>query len=808
MALSSQSLRFHGLTLPRVRTFTMPRRGKKRAKSNSDNEKSPNAADLSSPLQLLGLDTPASTSSLAASPSNLTSVPSSPTPTAVMDPYAMNSHDEMHLSEGPPADVHSKLGKASRRISATNAISSFHSAFSSSKVMQQVLGIQSPEPYPRPPPCPPDLEDQFVRGMKLYEIDLEVPGENPLETLSRAAAATEQKETSHEQDLSKYVLKRMAEETEGPARSMNETGAGEVSTDMKTGPPAWNSRQLASINGSRTFTKHDQKHYDQNWDVNDRLETNNSNVRPYTAASDIHYEDDYHSHPHAGFGSTTTLVDSEPSRPGSSAFEHQGRTAWQKPDSMTNATQMNSFTPAGYGTNHGADVEPPSSSSSLTNSKHHLSCRSEGKLPNFHDDAHVLYGGYGPPQHIGSTSQPLFPSPCVEPAQSWDEVNTSPGGQAPPSTLPIAFTAGQNTSGTQMHYADGPHDELSVPQIHVEPPSPAVLKSKKKNKYNNRKRSATFSQEAPPAKARTDDSTLGLPVLAVGQEALWKSQFPGNTEALLTIILPWSLSMNRLFTAYPDPKRFSLNSAFPYKVTPPLHIKLVSAAFYDLGMPPHKEIRFLGPADAVDISYNEVDIFAYPDNSSTSVPTEHDRAKNAMKRALGLPVLPTNYKYMPMHQRAATGEGRWAYILLQGHRPSPKATPPHAMIAWQVSAVTDSSDCMHFVYPDAYMVARRSPLLAPKVPRRFSSLQNLAQRFIEPKRLHQELRAASSEELPGVGGKSGEGAVVLKRRVIKMEKAGRTPLIEGFRVDVRKWEGWMEAVGRGKGKVIMWMEKE
>jgi hypothetical protein len=786
----------------------MPHRGKKRAKGNSGNAKSPNAADLSSPLQLLGLDTHVSVSSLTASLSNLTPAPSSPPSTAVMDAYAIDPHDEMHPSEGPSADVHSKLGKPSTRVSATNAISRFHSVFSSSKVLQQVLGIQSPEPYPRPPPCPPNLEDQFVQGMKLYGIDLEVLGENPLETLSRAAAATEQKMTSHEQDLSKYVLERIEEEAESPARSTNETGADRMSTDVKTAPPARDSRQLAPTNGSRMFTKHGQEHYDRNWDVNDRPKTNTSNTRSCTAASDIHYEDDHYNKPHAGFGSTTTLANSEPSRPGSSSFEHQVRAAWQNPDPMTNATQMNSFAPAGYDTNHGAEVESPRRCSSLANPKHRLSYSSGGKPPSYQDDTHISYRAYGPPQHIGSISQPLFPSPRVEPAQSWDEVDTNPGVQAPPGTLPIAFTAGQATSSTQMHYAEEPHDELSVPQIQIEPPSPAVLNSKKKNKHNNRKRSATSSQEAPPAKARTDDSTLGLPILAVGQEALWKSQFPGNTEALLTIILPWSLSMKRLFTAYPDAKRFSLNPAFPYKVTPPLHIKLVSAAFYDLSVPPHKEIRFLSPADAVDISYNEVDIFACPDDSSTPVPTEHDRAKNAMKRALGLSIPTTDYKHMLMHQRAAIGQGRWAYILLQSHRTSPKATPPHAMIAWHVSAVTDSSDCMHFVYPDAYMAARCTPLLAPKVPKRFSSLQNLAQRFIEPKRLRQELRAASSEELPGVGGRSGEGAVVLKRRVVKMEKAGRIPLIEGFRVDVRKWEGWMEAVGNGKGKIIMWMEKE
>jgi hypothetical protein len=74
-------------------------------------------------------------------------------------------------------------------------------------------------------------------------------------------------------------------------------------------------------------------------------------------------------------------------------------------------------------------------------------------------------------------------------------------------------------------------------------------------------------------------------------------------------------------------------------------------------------------------------------------------------------------------------------------------------------------------------------------------------------RLKQELRAASSEQLGGVGVEEVEGALTLKRRVVKMEKGGRLPLIEGFRVDVRCWREWIEAVGRGRGEVMLWMER-
>jgi hypothetical protein len=39
-----------------------------------------------------------------------------------------------------------------------------------------------------------------------------------------------------------------------------------------------------------------------------------------------------------------------------------------------------------------------------------------------------------------------------------------------------------------------------------------------------------------------------------------------------------------------------------------------------------------------------------------------------------------------------------------------------------------------------------------------------------------------------------------------MGKVGRIPLVEGFRVDVDAFQGWMEACGTGDGKVILWRE--
>ena len=41
---------------------------------------------------------------------------------------------------------------------------------------------------------------------------------------------------------------------------------------------------------------------------------------------------------------------------------------------------------------------------------------------------------------------------------------------------------------------------------------------------------------------------------------------------------------------------------------------------------------------------------------------------------------------------------------------------------------------------------------------------------------------------------------------MKLEKAGSIPLIEGYRVDLKEFRGWLDAVSKGEGKVIVWTE--
>ncbi|KAH7083365.1 hypothetical protein BKA63DRAFT_584719 [Paraphoma chrysanthemicola] len=408
-----------------------------------------------------------------------------------------------------------------------------------------------------------------------------------------------------------------------------------------------------------------------------------------------------------------------------------------------------------------------------------------------------------PTQSIGLAPPTLFPSPQVERKPSWDFVETRSGNIAPPGFVPGGYVpAIHGKPPFPMPFLEDRQQVLPPPEIKIQAPSPTKTSASKK-------RRPTESNQDSPAKPQLTDKTTDLPVLAVDQEHLWKEEFPGNTNALMTIMIPWSMSMTRLYAQLNDAHRFSINAAFPYPVEPPLAHKLFSAAFYDDKSTPHKEIRFLGPSHKVDMTYYEVDIFSYKDKPAFSL---HASKVAALRRALKLDVLETHVDHMSMRHRADIGEGRWAYILIKAHASvSPGEVPPHVMIAWHTTAVTRASKCLHTIYPGGSNAPTPAAAPQPKGLKRFASLQNLAAMSRDAVRVRQDLRFASSAELPGVDGAAEvvqPGALTLLRQVWKMEKAGRIPLVEGYRVDVGAWREWLEAVGGGRGKVVVWRERE
>ncbi|KAF1363329.1 hypothetical protein EJ07DRAFT_174046 [Lizonia empirigonia] len=361
---------------------------------------------------------------------------------------------------------------------------------------------------------------------------------------------------------------------------------------------------------------------------------------------------------------------------------------------------------------------------------------------------------------------------------------------------------GSNTTLAASDYSSS----LQVPHI-----NPALQAPLPENAPTSRKRGPSVSAlnglgPSPSRRARRDD-TAGLPILPLEAEALWKFKFQGNTYALLTILLSWSQTMWTFHRRLPDPKLLAIHPAFPYPISAPLTEKLLSVSFYDTSVEPHKEVRYLGPGDVAEMSYHEVDIFGDPENQ------EDDQRKTqprfpipSIKKTLSKSV-PRNVKhkrYMTMAQRAKTGEGRWCYILLQGQQTADETTLPHLILAWHISAITGRSTCLHTIYPDN---ATPTSAVQPQSKlKRFSSLQNLGAALRHPARFgfHQPLwSASSSAELPPGDARTEMGQGVgktLHRTVLKLERAGSVPLIEGFRVDVAAFRGWLDACGKGKGR--------
>ncbi|KAI4660988.1 uncharacterized protein J4E79_005556 [Alternaria viburni] len=393
--------------------------------------------------------------------------------------------------------------------------------------------------------------------------------------------------------------------------------------------------------------------------------------------------------------------------------------------------------------------------------------------------------------------KPLFPSPQVE-AETWDEGKGKGKGKEPMST-PTA-------KGKQ------PMAPIQA-TVAIQAPSGVEPSSAKK------RMSPPGGDEAPgPApKGSRVDGTTGLPTLP--ESSSWDIDFPGYTPALLTILLNWSFTVQSFYRRLPNPKAFRAHASFPFPVTAPIYNHLISVGFYDTSVVPHKEIRFLGPGDAAEIAYAEVDVFRGKDERAAFEEQEQKHTKlEEMKKKLKLG---RGYRgpggeatrSQDQYHLAIHGEGRWAYVLIKGHPTSPEdIAPPHIMLAWHISAVTNVSSCLHTVFPEKDTPAPGDQPMTPtssKQPLRpFASLQNLVSGSRGQKHLHREIRSASStSELPQVDASSiepQEGALTLKRTVAKMENAGSIPLVEGFRVDVGQFKGWLDAVGKGTGKLIVW----
>ncbi|CAA9956500.1 hypothetical protein PTMSG1_00108 [Pyrenophora teres f. maculata] len=236
------------------------------------------------------------------------------------------------------------------------------------------------------------------------------------------------------------------------------------------------------------------------------------------------------------------------------------------------------------------------------------------------------------------------------------------------------------------------------------------------------------------------------------------------------------------------PQSFAVHPAFPLQTKHPTRKRLISVSFYDTTTNPHQEIRFFGPGDVTDIVYAEVDVFK-------SIEVKKNRSMDQMKYA-------------------STGEGRWAFIHIEDHgvRKSWEAQFPFVLLAWQISTVTSTSQCVHTIYPDGAPTTLPPirPQSSGRSVRRLVSLSQMQDARLQKQRLYEAIRSESISELAQAEMSSDlplVGSHKFVRTVIKLGKPGNIPLIEGHRVDIPEFGKWMDAVARGQGKVVLWAER-
>lgn len=736
---------------------------------------------LRSPIHLPEVKTPDSTSSIAST--NLTPAPSATDVlTRSFSKLSMSSPSMPNLSgrpprDRPPADLHSKLQDETPRRSKTNTMNSIVRAFSSSNLLNQVLGLRDPESLVVPPWVPHDLVKRFEAGLQQYDC------------LFAAGVFASNKANSNQitrpPQKSKTEMADILEEKESPihtkpaARTIPRAGS-----NLKINVPQWTSDKQAVAVAQRYSSVESYR------GVAETIEDEHVDCE-LAAENNVSWR----------YGSSTTLASSSASGNEVSSVPaplFPPRTTSLLPPALSH---VNSSSPA---VQHGYKIRalpsgllprPPNHTASMTvkpsnkqlNQNAYNSSSALGKA----ESLPLLV----PSSEVEQQYSGFLPAPCGRMA-----------GDVDSKLVPTYNTYKQATQSPHTYPTSSP-----VPHIAVQAPSPKKLPAR-------RKRAPSLSTDEhsglPLTQRPRMDDTAGLPILPLYAEGIWKFDFPGNTQALLTILLTWSQTMWTFHRRLSDPKLFAIHPAFPYAVDPPLTRKLVSVSFYDTNFEPHKEIRFLGPGNAAEMSYHEVDTFnnplIRPDDPTTVRPST---SIDAFKQTLGLTGSegPKHIRYMDMPQRAKTGEGRWCYILIKGHKMSDRGTAPHVILAWHISAVTGTSDCLHTIYSDE---AAPKPKAQPQRKlKRFSSLQNLGAALKKPYlNLNHTLRSAnSSSELQPVDAKTelvqGNG-LTLHRTVLKLERAGGIPLIEGFRVDVGAFRGWLDACGKGEGKVIMWRERD
>jgi hypothetical protein len=152
-------------------------------------------------------------------------------------PYSVSPYSTS-LPDPPPIDLHSKHHAESPPHNSATLRGDIHNvAYGSSRMLQQVLGLQPPEPYVRPPQMPQDLEQRFLAGLQEYGHDLKLPGVSPLKALSQTFSM---RGMPIRPNLGKAILENIKEDKESPIiATFKVTGTCDAPVGLTINPPMW-----------------------------------------------------------------------------------------------------------------------------------------------------------------------------------------------------------------------------------------------------------------------------------------------------------------------------------------------------------------------------------------------------------------------------------------------------------------------------------------------------------------------------------------------------------------------------------------
>ena len=397
----------------------------------------------------------------------------------------------------------------------------------------------------------------------------------------------------------------------------------------------------------------------------------------------------------------------------------------------------------------------------------------------------------------------LFPSPNIQ-------TETRPG--LPPQ-LPVGLPS--NIEGFLDALFTRPPLGAS-PTVSFSTPILGTLKERKRTRAEIRAEAARAAAQKTASQSPSDDEQqkkpripgqTGIRTLPASFTLAWTPAFPGNTPQLSQILCRWHFTMSTLYRRCSEEFLMSVHPLFPYAPTRPVNIPLLSISFWDTAESPHREMRFIGPGDVSSILYAEVDTF-YKDEDKTrggSFKTPLFGKKKAEQVEL---------RNVDMRGRNERGEGRWCFIVVQGllkKGEGPEAVPPAVTLAWPVSAVTGKEECLYGIsHEELGASTLTAPASAstsvpttsiPTIDAQTPMPPNIYPNIIPTPALHAALRSATSSTLPPPGPQI--AGLTLRRATLMFQKAGGIPLVQAYRTDVRGWTEFMEAVGRGEGKVVM-----